>query len=533
MRIQLEIKNYRCFADDHPVRIDLRDGAIAFVGVNNAGKSTVLRMLFELRSLFTQISEGQPLQPALNGNPGGNNTIQIAGVADAREIFSNRNGRELTITLKVSDDDSDTLLPSAVELSISRENPRMFLARFHDGSSWLPRGNFAVSGLTADALNREGAAVCSLAPYRTAGRLLANALYIPAVRNAVQVGATQPYYDLQIGQAFVGAWDRFKAGPDKQSNERAREVEQEIGRIFALDDFQINAAEGNDTLQLFIGPKSYRLHELGAGLAQFIVVLGFAAIRRPDLILLDEPELNLHPALQLDFLTTLATFSQSGVIFATHNLGLARAAAETVYTVRRIEQGLSEVRTLETTPHLAQFAGELGFSAYHELGFERILVVEGSTDLKTVQRLIRSYGIAHQVMLMHLGGREQIHARGVDQLVELQRITPKISVLIDSEREAEGETLQDRIEDFVNGCAAASISCHVLERRAIENYFPEDAIQRAIGDHYAALAPFERLGATSAGWSKRDNWRIADEMSCSDLDGTDLGQFFHALASEN
>jgi ABC-type Mn2+/Zn2+ transport system ATPase subunit/5S rRNA maturation endonuclease (ribonuclease M5) len=531
VRIQLEIKNYRCFADDHPVRIDIREGAIAFVGVNNAGKSTLLRMLFELRTLFARVSEGQPLQPALNGNERGSNQITIDGVADQQEIFSNRNRRELTITVRVEGDEPDTLLPSALELSISRDRPTTFFARFNDGASWLAGTNFSASQ-DSDALRLGDTPVSPVGPYREAGQLLANALYIPAVRNAVQVGATQPYYDLQIGQAFVGAWDRFKAGPDKQSNERAREVEQEIGRIFALDDFQINAAEGNDTLQLFIGPKSYRLHELGAGLAQFIVVLGFAAIRRPALILLDEPELNLHPALQLDFLTTLATFSRSGVIFSTHNLGLARAAAETVYTVRRVEQGLSEVRTLEATPQLAQFAGELGFSAYHELGFERILVVEGSTDLKTVQRLMRSYGIEHQVLLMHLGGREQIHARGLEQLVELQRITPKVSVLIDSERDAEQEKLRERIEEFVDGCAAAAIPCHVLARRAIENYFPEDAIQRAIGDRYAALAPFERLGATREGWSKRDNWRIADEMSRSDLDGTDLDEFFSALATE-
>ena len=32
------------------------------------------------------------------------------------------------------------------------------------------------------------------------------------------------------------------------------------------------------------------------------------------------------------------------------------------------------------------------------------------------------------------------------------------------------------------------------------------------------------------GWAKHENWRIAAEMSTSDLDNTDLGAFFRALA---
>jgi hypothetical protein len=188
--------------------------------VNNAGKSTLLRMLFELRTLFARVSEGQPLQPALNGNENGSNQITIAGVADEQEIFSNRNRRKITITVRVEGDEPDTLFPSALELSISRDRPTAFLARFDNGSSWLPETNFSVS-LEPDVLSLGDIPVSPLGAYRDAGQLLANALYIPAVRNAVQVGATQPYYDLQIGQAFVGAWDRFKAGPDKQSRSGA------------------------------------------------------------------------------------------------------------------------------------------------------------------------------------------------------------------------------------------------------------------------------------------------------------------------
>ena len=79
------------------------------------------------------------------------------------------------------------------------------------------------------------------------------------------------------------------------------------------------------------------------------------AVRRPAYVLIDEPELNLHPSLQLDFLTTLAGYTSAGILFATHSLGLARAGAEQIYSVRREQQGVSDVRELEGTRNLPGF----------------------------------------------------------------------------------------------------------------------------------------------------------------------------------
>jgi AAA15 family ATPase/GTPase len=41
MDIDITIKNYRCFADSQPARIQLKNGFTALVGANNAGKSTL------------------------------------------------------------------------------------------------------------------------------------------------------------------------------------------------------------------------------------------------------------------------------------------------------------------------------------------------------------------------------------------------------------------------------------------------------------------------------------------------------------
>jgi len=51
-------------------------------------------------------------------------------------------------------------------------------------------------------------------------------------------------------------------------------------------------------------------------------VLGNAALKKPSFILIDEPEISLHPSLQLKFLMKLAGYASEGVVFATHNIGL-------------------------------------------------------------------------------------------------------------------------------------------------------------------------------------------------------------------
>jgi hypothetical protein len=236
----------------------------------------------------------------------------------------------------------------------------------------------------------------------------------------------------------------------------------------------------------------------------------------------------LHPSLQLDFLTTLASYATEGIIFSTHNYGLARSAGDLVYGTRRIAQGESEIYPIEAMPRLSEFLGEMSFSGYRELGFEKVLLVEGPTDVRTVQQFLRMMDKDHRVVLLQLGGSALINGVTELELQEIKRISPNVSALIDSERTTAGQALGADRRQFQERCAAADINCKVLARRAIENYFSDAAVKAANGPKYRALAPFERLKDVSPAWAKGDNWRIARLMSPADLD-TDLRSFLEAL----
>ncbi len=526
--IDVVIKNYRCFPDSEPARLSIRPGFTAFVGANNVGKSSLLRFFYEFRGLFSQLAQhGTPVMQHAWSGPQGFGELQDVG--DQSEVFSDRNERDIEIELEIEPPAAlvaELQQPGvhSVGVRVDRGNRAVFLMDRHGRIQ--PDAGFG--GYQLDTVSVFGSVAVDLRALMWAGQTLRDAIYMGAFRNAVNAGGAK-YYDLNIGQRFIQEWDRFKNGPTKHTREQAARLLDDIRRIFEFDDFDMTPSEDNSTLIVRLNGHSYRLEELGAGIAQFIIVLAYVAVVRPTFVLIDEPESNLHPSLQIDFLTTLAAYSRDGVLFATHNLGLARASAEQLYSVVRRHQGESQLREYEATTELPELVGELSFGGYQALGFDSILLVEGPTEVKAVQQFLRLYGKEHRVVMVPLSGKSLIHGSSEVELLELKRLSEHVSALIDSERDAEGSDLDPTRAAFVDLCGRVELPCHVLQRRALENYFTDAAVKSAKSEKYRALDHYEKLAECSPSWSKSDNWRIARAMNRPDLDNTDLGGFLADL----
>ncbi len=343
-KIGFELKNYRCFHESAPAKFELGHGFTSFVGTNNSGKSTLLRFFYEFRELFQKLGPNQ-LAGTMQASPLG---ISLLGTSDPADIYSDTNPRGLSFTMSVSANEPSPLpVPSRIEFSLERGSTNV-TAQAYIEEEPIRRD---LIGFDVETLQLGGVGhVANFAPYFEAFRLLSQAIYIGPFRNAINAGSTESYYDLNVGQAFIRAWRLFKTGPSRANRLAAIEVTEVIRRIFDFDELEINASEDAGTLVINIDNKPYHLQELGAGIAHFIIVLAYAATRKPSLILIDEPESNLHPSLQMDFLTTLGTFGNYGVAFASHSLGLARAASETIYSVRRERQGISLLQPLRPRP---------------------------------------------------------------------------------------------------------------------------------------------------------------------------------------
>lgn len=528
MDIVLTIKNYRCFADAKPARITIRRGFTAFIGINNSGKSSILKFFYEFRDLFRRLS-GSEIVAGLNARIQGFNFP--SEIMDQEEVFCNLNTRDLTVQIQFIPtgeiEPATPLMLQKLEIIVPRGS-NSWICKLYLDNREVAVGNLSLK--ENNCLYHENGMVADLSCMLKAFELLSNMAYIPSFRNAINVGAGN-YYDIPIGQAFISQWNSWKTGPTKKYQESAYQVQEDIAKIFEYSQLEINASPDGQRLHMLINGKSYKVSELGSGLSQFFLVLASVAMRptSPSFILIDEPEINLHSSLQLDFLTRLTSYATHGILFATHSVGLARASAEHIYSVRRNPDGQSDVTDYNSTSRLAEFLGELSFAGYKELGFDKILLVEGSTEVKTIQQFLRWHKKEHQIVLLPMGGDQMINPEARVQLEEIKRISDNVFALIDSERSAPDEELDVRRAAFTKLCDEANIKCHVLERRAIENYFPDYAIKKVKGEAYRALEPYEPFQPPFPKWAKSENWQIAKEMAPEDLDNTDLGEFLQSL----
>ena len=258
------------------------------------------------------------------------------------------------------------------------------------------------------------------------------------------------------------------------------------------------------------------------------MALGNAATAAPTLILIDEPETNLHPALQVDFLLTLAQYATVGCLFSTHSVGLARSVAKPIFTIQKGSHG-PVVRPFEATPSYTQFLGELSFSSFKDMGYDRILLVEGVNDVKAVQQLLRLFGKEHSTVILPLGGDQLVTGSREFELHELKRLSNNIFALVDSERHDVGALAAERRLRFEDVCKKVGFDVCLTQRRAIENYFPDYAVKAAFGSSFEQLAPYERLADHPNGWSKSDNWRIAHYVKKPDILVSDIGKFLDRI----
>lgn len=531
------LRNYRCFDWDNPAILEFGDGFSAYVGANNSGKSSALRSIYELRTLFQQL--WSLLIPAsgqrLNFNP--------QGIADVPEIANENDPTRVQVDIELDDSlrpsGTDHMVAFKIRIVYDVRQQACFLEQFaamnvHGNEAHFDRPQLAQLSIpSTPSLRIEILGVrtdfTDLVEFATA---IGQSKYFPAFRNAINEGAGR-YYDLPIGTALIDTWDFWKAGSSKDQKRAISRVEMEIASLLGFGRLEINADKSGKSLDVIIDGRPQKLHEVGAGVAQLIIVLAAALVEKPPFILIDEPELSLHPSLQLSFLVTLASYAKIGLLYATHSIALARSSTSRIYAVKRIRNGRSEMHPYnDVSINYAGWLGELSYSSRVELGCEGLILVEGPTEVLCFQELLRKVGKDAKYVLMSLGGASLIRGGVAMHLSEICRLVDapsKIRVFIDSEKASADAPLASDREEFVHDCMSLGIAVHVSERRATENYFDEQGIRNALGDGFQPLTPYQRLKEAIRPWHKSENWRIVREIEFSAIEHTDLGKFIAEL----
>ena len=361
--------------------------------------------------------------------------------------------------------------------------------------------------------------------------MLQNSIFIGPYRyisnQAGSGGGT--HYDLPVGEAFITQWRQLKTGVGRMAKRAVLNTQKDIATLLGYQSLEISASADSRTLSLvFDGNREFSLGDVGSGIAQLIFSIITVANRLPQIILIDEPELHLHPTMQARFIEALHRHAAYGTIFATHSVGLARQTANSIFVVSQDRStGKSSTVPFESAKNGSQLLGEMSYSQFSAIGGKFLLLVEGSTEVRTFRILLRKLGIETEVMIVPLGGSSLIGENRSNEMSEFQRIGAEVFVLIDSERNSENEPLRSDREGFLKICMIlfGEARVFITRRKATENYLSNSAIKAVKGEKYRALEHYEKLETVDPAWAKSENWMIADAMDFDDLKNTDLGQF--------
>jgi len=218
----------------------------------------------------------------------------------------------------------------------------------------------------------------------------------------------------------------------------------------------------------------------GTGLKHFIDVLVKTIISNANVVLVDEPELGLHPDLQRQFIEYLYKFADEKNIqffMATHSSVLLNYADIINYYKIENRNGVRKVFRIEPDS-IHTLMNDLGLRPSDIFNQDICVLVEGADDVVFFQHIIRTLykeefgNVAIAIQQYGGGAAEAIISGNID----LSNITPAQKYLYwihDRDTKPNGPP-SPQATKFKNKIEKAEYPCHILKKREIEFYYPID-----------------------------------------------------------
>jgi hypothetical protein len=217
--------------------------------------------------------------------------------------------------------------------------------------------------------------------------------------------------------------------------------------------------------------------------------------------LYEEPELHLHPAVQLRVLAHLASNAVRStwqVLLTTHSEHFLAAWKQDGVRCMEVMRanGVSEMQATNGREALRRTIERLGSGPSSVLAARTVIWVEGPSDAIYLRYFLQHHAPAlveyEDFAFAFFGGALLTHTRLSDMpaadLVDLFAVHPKSYVVFDSDRASAVAPLgKDYAQQFVGTALADRV--WVTAGREIENYLPDPILTWAACDDFGATVP--------------------------------------------
>ncbi|MFJ7055195.1 AAA family ATPase [Streptomyces albidoflavus] len=242
---------------------------------------------------------------------------------------------------------------------------------------------------------------------------------------------------------------------------------------FSSDDPQLErrkipASRRNEGMPAELDVDDFLVQLNGSGIREALRLILDREFERPDVLLVEEPEVHLHPALEIAIMQYLKEVSKDCQIFlTTHSTNFLDAGSlRNIYLIRKNQS--TSTQHMDVNDAEIALPKELGLRLSSLFMFDRLAFVEGPSDEQILRifasALDISFGQAALGFVTTGGARNFTHYATTATLSFLKKRNVRTVFVIDrDERDgADVESLQKRVEGLSE--------LIVLQRRELENY---------------------------------------------------------------
>jgi putative ATP-dependent endonuclease of the OLD family len=249
-----------------------------------------------------------------------------------------------------------------------------------------------------------------------------------------------------------------------------RGIQQTVATLLGVT---IDAFEGSATARLGqpsaeLDVDNFLIEVNGSGIREALRLILDVTFEQPQIFLVEEPEVHLHPALETSVMRFLKQISAERQVFlSTHSTNfLDTGDMENVYLVEKKES--TQVRQLDLYEAERALPIELGIRLSSLFLYDRLLFVEGPTDEDILREWAAKLNInlsqANVGFIIMQGSRNFGYFAAEATVDFLTRRNVAIWFLIDRDErdDADITALKDRLKN--------KSQVRILDRREIENY---------------------------------------------------------------
>jgi predicted ATPase len=271
----------------------------------------------------------------------------------------------------------------------------------------------------------------------------------------------------------------------KDDPEKFEAIKQHVLNVFPeIEDFTISHDEERAQFSLQLKEKikkngdfekiNYDIHNTGLGMQSLILIIANIFVQNSNVVLLDEPEIHMHPDLVKKFINIIQQIStEKQIILTTHSVPLINTVApEKLFSLKYIaaEKGVI-ANPIKEKKEVINVLNDLGFDLDNEIFSKEprsktIVFVEGKTDKDYLMSFAKKFktelGLSDAFdypIFVEIGGSGDAskYAVVIDKLRNLEK---QFMITIDQD-----EKNYTKLKNQLN-----ESELHIWKKRQIENY---------------------------------------------------------------